>query len=121
MCCIISCIRHTGILGPVGRLFMLFTRFKIRPLKKKEEEELCKPRVMLRSKGLLSITNVRRGIVYLYELPVGLIHLAENAGSVFHKVFDRIHVVEGDEKDVLRPGTEEHLVLESHGHQVIEL
>lgn len=58
---------------------------------------------------------------YLYELLERLINLAEDAGSVFHKVFDCIHVVEGDEEDVLRSGTEKHLVLESHGHQVIEL
>lgn len=32
---------------------------------------------------------------YLYELSVSLINLAENAGSVFHKVLDCIHVVEG--------------------------
>ena len=60
-------------------------------------------------------------IFYLYELVVRLIDLAEDAGSVFHKVFDGIHVVEGDEEQVLRSGTEKHLVLESHGHQVIEL
>lgn len=58
---------------------------------------------------------------YLYELLVCLVNLAENAGSVFHKVFDRIHVVERDKQDVLGSGTEKHLVLESHGHQVIEL
>lgn len=58
---------------------------------------------------------------HLYELLIRLVNLAENAGSVFHKVLDCIHVVEGDEEDVLRPRTEENLVLESHGHQVIEL
>lgn len=58
---------------------------------------------------------------YLNELLVRLIDLAENAGSVFHKVFDCIHVVERDEEDVLGSGTEKHLVLEGHGHQVIEL
>lgn len=58
---------------------------------------------------------------YLYELSVRLVNLAENAGRVFHKVFDGIHVVEGHKKDVLGPRTEKHLVLESHGHQVVEL
>lgn len=58
---------------------------------------------------------------YLYKLSISLVNLAENAGSVFHKVFDCIHVVEGDEEEVLRSWTEKHLVLESHGHQVIEL
>ncbi len=58
---------------------------------------------------------------YLYELLVRLVNLAENAGSVFHKVFDCIHVVEGDEEDVLWAGAEKNLVLESHGHQIIEL
>ena len=58
---------------------------------------------------------------YLYELLVCLVHLVENAGSVFHKVSDCIHVVEGHKEDVLGSGAKEHLVLESHGHQVIEL
>lgn len=62
-----------------------------------------------------------RDVSYLYELLVCLVNLTENAGSVFHKIFDCIHVVERDEKDVLGSGTEKHLVLESHGHQVIEL
>lgn len=60
-------------------------------------------------------------MLYLNEQLVRLVNLAENAGRVFHKVSDCIHVVEGDEEDVLRSGTEKHLVLESHGHQVIEL
>ncbi|TNN89105.1 hypothetical protein EYF80_000393 [Liparis tanakae] len=51
---------------------------------------------------------------------VGLIHQAENAGSVFHKVLDHIHVVEGDEKDVLRPGTEEHLGEHHQGQELLE-
>lgn len=58
---------------------------------------------------------------YLYELLVSLINLAENTRSVLNKVFDCIHVVEGDEEDVLRTGAEKDLVLESHGHQIIEL
>lgn len=58
---------------------------------------------------------------YLYELLVRLINLTENAGSVFYKVSYCVHVVERDEEDVFRSGTQKHLILESHGHQVIEL
>lgn len=60
-------------------------------------------------------------VSYLYKLLVRFVNLAQNAGSIFHKVFDRIHVVEGDQEDVLWPRTEKHLIFESHGHQVIEL
>lgn len=59
--------------------------------------------------------------LYLYELLVRLVNLAENAGSVFHKVFDCIHVVERHKEDVFWSGAKKHLVLESHGHQVVEL
>lgn len=58
---------------------------------------------------------------YLYELLVSLINLAENASCIFHKVFDCIHVVKGDQQDVLWSGTQKNLVFESHGHQVIKL
>lgn len=58
---------------------------------------------------------------YLYELLVCFIHLAEDAGSVFHKVPDGIHMVEGHKKDVFRARTQQDLILECHGHQIIEL
>lgn len=67
------------------------------------------------------VTTVKSHTSYLYELSVCLINLAEDAGSVFHKVLDCIHVVEGHQEDVFRSQTQKHLVLESHGHQVIKL
>lgn len=60
-------------------------------------------------------------VTHLYELAICLIHLAKDAGRVPNKVFDGVHVVEGDEQNVLWPWTQEDLILESHGHQVIEL
>ena len=59
--------------------------------------------------------------MYLYELLVSFINLTQNVGGFFHKVFNRIHVVEGDKEDVLWPETQKHLIFKSHGHQVIEL
>lgn len=60
-------------------------------------------------------------LLYLYELFVCLINLAENAWGVLHKILDGIHMVEGHKEDIFGPRAEEHLVLEGHGHQVIQL
>lgn len=59
--------------------------------------------------------------MYLNKLLVRLVNLVQDAGCVFHKVSDCIHVVEGDQEDVLWSWAEQHLILEGHSHQVVEL
>lgn len=62
-----------------------------------------------------------RPSAHLHHPPVRLVHVVHHRRGVFGQFPDGVHVVVGDEQQVLGPWAEEDLVLEGHDHQLVKL
>lgn len=58
---------------------------------------------------------------YINQPSESFIHLIHNPRGIIYEILDGIQVIEGDQQNVPGPGAQQHLVFESHCHQVIQL